>query len=365
MCWKNHLLRILLRLYIGYCIRTMAAVRAFVLASLLAFHTVQGFHCRATVKSVATAVDKIAWTESTMWMSQNDERLDTRREMSDSKGSAPEYSRDLLLREEAESPFRKIRFFAYASLGAAAVTSFLISITRVAAALSGINTDLLNESSINAGVDLAGIIVLAALWQRDVQAQDSRLKRAAKGAELAKLMVRGSKAMMAGYLADGMTESEMQDATAKKSASDSFTTTLASMRRGRGIEKRVVIAAGSKEKIDAVLKEAILMQDTLLLNDLLIVPVVVPQCTAPTSVDSANDLPPCVALPVGTSSWKYVVGDEMEQAVSQGIDVMADGFCIILKKNGRVGQRTKGIYLQNLAGNVERRREAGMDVKNI
>jgi Low psii accumulation1 / Rep27 len=159
---------------------TMAVVQAFVLATLLAFQIVQGFHIRKTVKSVATAVDKIAWTESKMWMSQPDERLDTRREMSDSKGS-PEYSRDILLREEAESPFRKIRFFAYASLGAAAVTSFLISITRVAAALSGINTDLLNESSLNAGVDLAGIIVQAALWQRDVKAQDSRLKRAAKG----------------------------------------------------------------------------------------------------------------------------------------------------------------------------------------
>lgn len=273
--------------------------------------------------------------------------------------SPPEYSRDILLREEAESPFRKVRFFFYASLGAAAVTSFLISGARVAAGLSGINTDLLAESSLNAGVDVAGIVLLAILWQRDVKAQDSRLKRAAKGAELAKLMVRGSKAMIEGYL-----ESVPETESSRKSSTDSFTTSLASMRRGRGIEKRVVIAVGSKEKIDQVIKKSVELKDSLVFNDLLIVPVVVPQCTAPAGVDP-NDLPECVALPVGSAGWKFVVTDELQEATKQGIDIDSEGFCIILKKNGRVGQRTRGIYLENLAGNVERRREAGMDVKNI
>lgn len=266
----------------------------------------------------------------------------------------PEYSQNLMLREEAESPFRNVRFFFYASLGAAALTSLVISLTRVAAGLAGINTDLLQESLINAGVDLAGIVVLAILWQRDVTARNSRLKRAAKGAELANLMVRGSKAMIVGFVGD-------DDETGK--TADSFTTSLASLRRGRGIEKRVVIAAGSKDKIEEIMKQAIALQDALALNDLLIVPVIVPQGVAPANVDP-NVLPQCIALPVGPS-WKIVVNDEVEEAVKQGIDVGQEGFCVILKKNGRVGQRTRGIFLENMVGEVTRRRDSGMDVKNI
>jgi len=39
--------------------------------------------------------------------------------------------------------------------------------------------------------------------------------------------------------------------------------------------------------------------------------------------------------------------------------------CVILKKNGRVGQRTRGIFLERMVGEVEGRRQAGMDVTNI
>lgn len=264
----------------------------------------------------------------------------------------PEYSQQLLLREEAESPFRKVRFFFYASLGAGALTSLAVSMARVAAGLAGINTDLLQESEINAVVDVAGLAVLYFLWQRDVKAENSRLKRASKGAELAKLMVRGSKSMVEGYAGGEVDKSN-----------DTFTTSLASLRRGRGIEKRVVIAAAGKDKIDEIVKEAIELQDSLTFNDLLVVPVIVPQAVAPADVNP-NDLPECLALPVGPS-WKVVIEDEAQEALKQNVDIAKEGFCVILKKNGRVGQRTKGIFLDNMVGEVTKRREAGMDVKNI
>jgi hypothetical protein len=100
----------------------------------------------------------------------------------------PEYSRELLLREEAESPFRKVRFFFYTSLAVGAATSLAVSVARIAAGVAGINADLLQESVTNAGVDLGGLAVLAFLYQRDMKAQDSRLKQASKGSELAKLV---------------------------------------------------------------------------------------------------------------------------------------------------------------------------------
>ena len=92
-----------------------------------------------------------------------------------------------------------------------------------------------------------------------------------------------------------------------------------------------------------------------------------PQGIAPQgSIEETNDLPSCVAAPVSVgNNWKRFVTEESMEAVEQGVDVEKDGFCVILKKNGRVGQRTRGIFLNNLVGNVVARKEAGMDVTNI
>jgi hypothetical protein len=280
------------------------------------------------------------------------------------RNDKPEYSREIILREEAESPFRKIRFFAYASLGAAAATSLLISGTRVIAGLNGINTDLLDESLYNCGVDVVGIIVLSFAWQRDVIAQNSRFKRAAKGAELAKLNVKVSKSIL--------NDSDIKESDLTERSASRFTTSLASLRRGRGMEKRVVIAVGNTERIQSIIKEATKINDALQESDLLIVPVVIepPSGTIkplPTDLD-IDTLPDCIALPATAAtsgSWKIVISDEMEEAMKQDINVYDDGFCVILKKNGRVGQRTRGIFLSNMVGDVTQRREAGMDVVNI
>jgi hypothetical protein len=272
--------------------------------------------------------------------------------MSERGSGKPEYSRELLLREEAESPFRKVRFFFYISLAGGAATSLAVSVARIAAGAAGINADLLQESLTNAGVDIGGLAVLAFAYQRDLKAQNSRLKRAAKGAELAKLMIRGSKTIITG---DDV-------ATETSDESDMFTTTLASLRRGRGIEKRVVITAGGKEKIAEIMQEAVKLQESLEMNDLLLIPVLMPQGIAPDV--SGIDVPSCIALPVG-NNWKFVVDDEAEEAVNQGVDIEKEGFCVILKKNGRVGQRTRGVFLDRMVGEVNDRRDFGLDVKNI
>ena len=271
-----------------------------------------------------------------------------------------QFSREIYLREEAESPFRKVRFFLYASVGAGALASLLISAARVAAALNGINSDLLNESATNVAVDLGGLVLLAFLYQRDVQAQQSRLQRASKGAALAKLQVRATQALMTG---------EPQD------SQQSMTVALSDLRRGRGIEKRVVLAVAGADKLSTVLQDIQDVGDEVLArNDLLIVPIVWPGAQAPILAPKNDDnneenvtsnlAPLSVALPVGRD-WSLVVGDEVSEAQQQGVSVEEDGVCIILKKNGRVGQRTKGINLKNMVGDVEGRREMGMDVTNI
>jgi hypothetical protein len=275
------------------------------------------------------------------------------------ENAKPQYSRELYLREEAESPFRKVRFFLYTVLAGGALTSLAVSGARVAAGLAGINAELLPESITNVAVDVAGLAFVAFLFQRDLQAQESRIKRASKGAELAKLSVRASKKLI-----DDVDLMESRDGIwGASGSSGTFTMNLSSLRRGRGIEKRVVIAVGGSDKIAKTLEEASRLRETLAVSDLLVVPVVLPSGVAP-EVTSANELPDCVALPVG-AGWAAVVQDEAEEARKQGVDVFEDGFCVVLKKNGRVGQRTKGIFLPRMVGEVEARKEKGYDVANI
>ena len=287
----------------------------------------------------------------------------TRDRSSSSSTTTPNYSRELYLREEIESPFRKVRFFVYASLAGGAATSLAVSLARVAAAsFAGINTDLQSESLVNVGVDVAGLLVLAVLFKRDMDAQESRLQRASKGAALAKLRIRGSKRWM--MIPESDTEGVNLSAAGSSSGIEAaWTTSLSSLRRGRGMEKRVVIAVGGRNRIDQAVQDALRLQDSLVASDLLVVPVLLPQGLAPDSLD-ASQLPECLALPVG-NSWKSIVQDEAEQAKLQGVDVPEEGFCIILKKNGKIGQRTKGINLSRMAGEVEERKEMGLDVTNI
>lgn len=267
---------------------------------------------------------------------------------SNSNNNDERYSREVRLREEAESPFRKVRYFIYLNIAGGALTSLLISAARIAAAASGVNTDLMDESVRNAIIDTVGLVAVGYFYRQDQVAEESRLKRATKGAELAKLPVRASK----GLLMDGET--------------GTFTTTLSSFRRQRGIEKRVVIAAAGKDRIQQVLQEAKELQGDLAVNDLVVVPVVMPQGVSPILSEAELESLANIATPVTVgNTWRVLLDDEASEAISQGVDIETEGFCVVLKKNGRVGQRTKGIFLNNLVGNVVARKEAGMDVKNI
>jgi hypothetical protein len=304
-----------------------------------------------------------------------------------------QYSRDIMLREEADSPFRKVRFFFYISCLGGAFTSLALSGARVVAGLNGINVDMMEESLTNVVVDAGAIALLAVLYQRDLKAEDSRLKRASKGAELAKLAIRGSPKLLEINMDEDNDKSaalrsmyrrakaiEALEGNKKKasagskdsvSASKSVTIPLAAFRRGRGIEKRVVIAAAGRDTITRVLETVTsnsALSKAIGYNDLLVVPVILPQCEAPLGLDKDILEQEWIALPAGPGmggDWKAVLEDEAAQASSQGVDVVKDGFCVVLKKNGRVGTRTKGIYLENMVGDVLQRKEMGMDVTNI
>lgn len=271
-----------------------------------------------------------------------------------------EYSREIRLREEVESPFRKVRFVLYLNLLGGAAVSLAVSGARIAAALSGVNTNLMQESITNAIIDIIGIVVIGYFYKQDQDAQESRLKRATKGASLANLQIRGSASLLSGAASD----IDLNNIDRNKLVGKTAVVPIKSFRRGRGIEKRIVIAIASKEKINAVLEQTKEVADSLVANDLILVPVVTPQFTAPLGIDNELMEMDCVALPAG-GNWMSVLTDETDQAREQGVDVEKEGVCIVLKKNGRVGTRTKGIFLENMIGDVLARQQMGMDVSNI
>ena len=251
-----------------------------------------------------------------------------------------------------------MRFFLYASLGAGALISFGVSAARIAAGLAGINVDLLEQSSTNAAIDAAGLVLIGTLWKRDADAEESGLSRAARGADLAGLTVRCVPALL-GDAEESW--SRTGEGERKKAAG---TIPLSSLRSGRGVEKRVVIVVAGKERLKQVLEEAQDLKEALALNDLVVVPVVHPQGTAPLGLDPELLEQDYIALPAG-GAWRSVMSDETAEAEQQGVNLESEGICVIIKKNGRIGQRTKGVFLNRMVGEVAERREAGMDVTNI
>lgn len=72
-----------------------------------------------------------------------------------------------------------------------------------------------------------------------------------------------------------------------------------------------------------------------------------------------------MAVPV-SGDWASVIGVEVDRAVEQGFDAESKGFTIVIKKNGRIGQRITGLPpYGRLIGEVEERMAKGLDVENI
>ncbi|CEL92366.1 unnamed protein product [Vitrella brassicaformis CCMP3155] len=264
------------------------------------------------------------------------------------------------LREEVESPFRKVRFALYIAGAAGAAVSGLVALTQTIAALSGINVELLPEASRNLAIDVAAIAVIAFLWRRDLISQNSRYERISQGAKLAAL---GLQLQM---------------------ADDSNVVSLADLRRRRGREKRVAIVLGGKEAVQRSLDSAVPVSSELLANDLLVVPLVIGQTGDELNAERITDGPriatlfnlqsdlesregqPHVALPFGFNQWIDTLQSELVTAEKQKLNPIDDGLLIVIKKNGRVGTRKVGAPIwSSLIQDVERRREAGLDVVNI
>jgi len=257
----------------------------------------------------------------------------------DGEGAAGGFTAKQRLREEVESPFRKVRLAFFATSSASAALALYFSATSALKAYLGGFPDAppLEEALLNCGINAAGAAGLGALAVREVKVGKANLERIAKGGLLARLVVRPA-------------------------APDAAPRTLKDYRRN----SRVVIAAGGADYVNrlclSLCSDQLADENTLPAAlrdiDMVVVPVLLDEdarvadaaaawrdATAgpdDRNFDSAR-ADEIVAFPEVTRMWNEYLRSDVETARGQGFDVLANGITITVKKNGRILRRATGL----------------------
>lgn len=167
------------------------------------------------------------------------------------ESGSDDFTRKQLLKEETESPFRKVRLFLSVGLGAAAGLGSLLNLISLLTITSGVKEGNIDEVIGNLAVNLGGIPVIAYVVKQDLDSQKSALTRIQKGGKLAglKIKIDGDEGPLIVKLSD--------------------------LRRGRGINKKVVIVAAPSDLLNKSLTSSFQESRNLRSNDLIVVPVAV------------------------------------------------------------------------------------------
>lgn len=264
---------------------------------------------------------------------------------SDGDSNNPSPLRDSL-RAEAESPYRKPRLFLYVAAAGSAGIGLVVTLSQLAAA-AGAGAEL-GPLVRNVAIDALALGGALALVRADLAAGARRIERLSAGRQLAALRVRMQR------------------------ADDSSVRQLAELRARRGRDARVVLVAGAGARVQAAVDGCLApgVAEEMAAQEMLLVPVVFDGAALGAPPERAEGVAH-IALPAPGSEaeWRRYLAEE-EAPRAAGIDLSADALCVVLKKNGRVGQRAlvntpEGVPWRALLADVQRRRAAGMDVMNI
>eukprot|EP00581_Thalassiosira_minuscula_P014451 CAMPEP_0183734388 /NCGR_PEP_ID=MMETSP0737-20130205/43684_1 /TAXON_ID=385413 /ORGANISM="Thalassiosira miniscula, Strain CCMP1093" /LENGTH=339 /DNA_ID=CAMNT_0025967859 /DNA_START=50 /DNA_END=1064 /DNA_ORIENTATION=+ len=249
------------------------------------------------------------------------------------------YTTKQRLREEVESPFRKVRlaFFGFSS-ASAAVALYFSALAALKAKMGGFSdVPPLDDALVQVAINAGGAIGFGALAFRELKVGEANLERIAKGGLLARLVV-------------------------DPAVEESGRRTLKEYRRA----SRVVIAAGGADYINKLcmslcsdqLKDENTLPSALAGVDIVIVPVllgedykVIESKTAWRNAEpSENDrnfestrADEVVAFPDVLNMWNDYLKSDVETAQGQGFDVLEKGITITVKKNGRILRRATGL----------------------
>jgi len=255
------------------------------------------------------------------------------------------------LREEIDSPFRKVRLLFFSFSVGSALTAFYFSALNTIKAIAGGYADAppLDEALTNDAINMSSAIICGFLAYREYNLGQSNLKKLARGGALASLVVEPA--------IPGSRRLEMK-----------------SYRRG----SRVLIAAGGRDYISSLarsmtsdqFKDINIIPEKLAEVDVIVVPVLlenlpsdskkknlkvdvgdtrafwkngvdaVPETDSNFDINRANAV---VSFPMGSNAWNDYLESEIETAATQGYDVLKQGITLTIKKNGKVLRRATGL----------------------
>jgi hypothetical protein len=243
----------------------------------------------------------------------------------------PQWTQKQLFREEIENPFRKPRqTIAGFSAVSASVAGFISGTRALSCVLGGACLQPMNELVPNLAIN-AGIVVLSAvsLWN-DQKTQKQKLRRIARGGELASLQLAA-----VGPVARNLAMGSLRN------------------------DKRVVIVAGGEEVFRRTVESASAHARELEEGEMVVVPILLARLDGADEglVDSSGCASGVVAAAAfegvealdsflvarGAEAWGRWIAPEIATANKQGFDVLTSGIAISIKRSGKVGLRQTNV----------------------
>jgi len=300
---------------------------------------------QGVVKSVGIRNDAIAvlFAEPT-----TEEKAEQSKDVYLSQPTQGGYTLKQRLREEIDSPFRKVRlaFFA-ASFASALIASYFSALNTIKSVVGGYADampldEVLTSDAINAGA----VIACGFLVYRDYKAGQANLEKIARGGKLASLVVEPA---------------ALQEDNKRRLVE------IKSYRRA----SRVLIAAGGKDYISLMakflssdqLKDTNTLPEKLVEVDVVVVPVLLEEQNGKIVVGDTrgfwkegveatvtendrnfdiNRSNNVISFPQGPNAWVDYLDSEIETAKTQGFDVLEKGITLTVKKNGKILRRATG-----------------------
>ncbi|KAJ8613879.1 hypothetical protein CTAYLR_008679 [Chrysophaeum taylorii] len=230
------------------------------------------------------------------------------------------------LREEIDSPFRKIRVTFFGFSTASALVALYFSLLTLGKAAAGWEGPSIDVAASDVAINVAAVSACGFLTYRDVKAGEANLERIAKGGQLASLRVAP---------ADG--------------------TPTRALARYRQL-KRVVVAAGGVDYVSELARDVLAVASDLRRLNVVLVPVFLDsrnivdadktrtiwRDAQGTTSSSSSISDAVVSFPALSAPWAAYLDKEIETAKSQNIDPNAKGLGIYIKKNGRILRRATG-----------------------
>eukprot|EP00984_Skeletonema_dohrnii_P023774 scaffold12859_cov125-Skeletonema_dohrnii-CCMP3373.AAC.2 len=243
------------------------------------------------------------------------------------------------LREEVESPFRKVRLAFFGFSAFSALTALYFSALVAIKANIGGYADVppLDEALVQVAINSGGALGFGLLAAREIKVGQGNLERIAKGGLLARLVV-------------------------EPAAEEASKRTLKDYRR----ISRVIIAAGGAEYIRSLsmslcsdqLADENTLPAALAGVDVMIVPVLLDEnfnvvetksawrSATPGESDRNFDstrADEVICFPSVLSMWQEYIDSDVKTAQGQGFDVLSKGITVTVKKNGRILRRATGL----------------------